>query len=95
MATVLDKTLKREIALDGASYIVTLDPAGLRITGKGRRKPQVELRWTDLVSGEAALATALNASLRAAPPEPPRTSPGGAPTPAPRKTSARTAKKSK
>jgi hypothetical protein len=31
---------------------------------KGRRKG-LEIRWTDLVSGEVALATALNASPRA------------------------------
>jgi hypothetical protein len=31
---------------------------------KGRRKG-LEIRWADLVSGEAALATALNASLTA------------------------------
>lgn len=32
-------------------------------TGKGKRRPEVELRWRDLLSGEAALAVALNASL--------------------------------
>ena len=46
-----------------------IDPEGLRLTGKGRRKPEVALRWLDLLSGEAALAVALNASLsREAPP---------------------------
>lgn len=34
-----------------------------KLTPKGRRKGH-ELRWKDLVSGEAALAVALNASLR-------------------------------
>jgi hypothetical protein len=34
---------------------------------KGRRKGY-ELAWSALVSGEAALATALNASLAVAPP---------------------------
>jgi hypothetical protein len=62
MATKLDKTLKREIRVDGKPYIVTLDPDGLKLTAKGRRKGQ-ELRWKDLLSGEAALAVALNASL--------------------------------
>ena len=63
MTTPLDKELKRQITVDGSDYTIAIDPSGLRVTGKGRRKPQVELRWQDLLSGEAALATALNASL--------------------------------
>jgi hypothetical protein len=63
MATVLDKELKRQITVDGADYVVVVDPEGLRLTGKGKRKPEVELRWRDLLSGEAAMAVALNASL--------------------------------
>lgn len=63
MSTVLDKALKRAITVDDADYVVTVDPDGLRVTGKGKRKPQVQLTWRDLLSGEAALAVALNASL--------------------------------
>jgi hypothetical protein len=63
MATALDKELKRIVTVDGESYTVAIDPEGLRLTGKGRRKPEVELRWRDLLSGEAAMAVALNASL--------------------------------
>ena len=63
MATVLDKQLKRQITVGGADYTVAVDPDGIRLTGKGRRRPEVELRWTDLLSGEAAMAVALNASL--------------------------------
>ena len=62
MPTRLDKTLKREIEIDGKPYVLTIDPDGLKLTEKGRRKGH-ELRWKDLVSGEAALAVALNASL--------------------------------
>ncbi len=62
MATKLDKTLKREIEIDEKAYIVTLDPQGLKLTEKGRRKGQ-EILWKDLASGGAALAQALNAGL--------------------------------
>ena len=65
MTTVLDKQLKRQVSVDGVEYTVTLDAEGLRLTGKGKRKPEVELRWRDLLSGEAAMAVALNASLSA------------------------------
>ena len=63
MATVLDKELKRQITVDGSDYTVAVDPQGIRLTGKGKRRPEVELRWSDLLSGEAAMAVALNASL--------------------------------
>ena len=77
MATVLDKALKRQISVDGVDYTVSVDPDGLRLVRKGRRLAEVELRWRDLLSGEAAMAVALNASLEAAPkkngaPRPPR-----------------------
>jgi len=63
VATVLDKELKRQVTIDGVEYIVAVDPEGLRLTGKGKRRPEVELRWRDLLSGDAAMAAALNASL--------------------------------
>jgi hypothetical protein len=64
MTTALDKALKRSISVDGKDYTVVIDPDGLRMVGKGRRKPEVELRWRDLLNGEAAMAVALQASLR-------------------------------
>ena len=66
MATKLAKPLRREIEVGSQAYIVTLAPEGLKLTPKGKRKG-IELAWADLVSGEAALATALNASLRRMP----------------------------
>ncbi len=63
--TKLEKELKREIAIDDKPYVVTISPQGLKLTEKGRRKGQ-ELSWKDLVSGDAALATALNASVETA-----------------------------
>jgi hypothetical protein len=68
MATVLDKELKRQVTVGGVEYIVAVDPEGLRLTGKGKRKPEVALRWRDLLSGDAAMAVALNASLSTKPP---------------------------
>jgi hypothetical protein len=63
VATVLDKELKRQITIDGADYTIAVDPEGIRLIGKGKRRPEVELRWRDLLNGEAAMAVALNASL--------------------------------
>lgn len=62
MTTRLDKTLKRELTLEGRTFIVAVSPEGLKLTLKGKRKGQ-ELRWKDLISGDAALAAALNASI--------------------------------
>jgi hypothetical protein len=63
MATKLDKPLKREIAIEGKPYMLTITPEGFKLVPKGKRKGQ-ELAWRDLVGGEAALAAALNASLQ-------------------------------
>jgi hypothetical protein len=60
--TRLDKPLKRELKLKKQSFVLTIDPKGLKLTKKGRRKG-IELAWADLVNGEAAMAVALNASL--------------------------------
>jgi hypothetical protein len=62
MATKLNKQLKREIEVDGKPFMVTLSPEGLKLTEKGKRLGR-ELTWKDLVSGDAALSAALNASL--------------------------------
>jgi hypothetical protein len=59
--TPLDKQLKRELQIDDQTYIITIDPHGLKVTLKGRRNGR-ELAWKDLVNGDAALAVALNAS---------------------------------
>ena len=65
MATKLDRPLKREIDIGGEPFILTISPEGLKLVPKGKRKGH-ELAWGDLVSGQAALATALNASLEKA-----------------------------
>jgi hypothetical protein len=60
--TPLDKSLKRALNINGHDYVVTLSPDALKITRKGHRLG-VDLKWADLVSGQSALAVALNASL--------------------------------
>jgi hypothetical protein len=62
MTTPLEKTVKRELRIKGRAYIVALSPDALKLTLKGHRKG-LELRWDALVSGDAALAVALNASV--------------------------------
>jgi hypothetical protein len=63
MATKLDKALKREIEIEGKPYMLTLSPEGMKLVPKGKRNG-LEIAWKDLASGDAALATALNASLK-------------------------------
>ena len=63
MATKLEKPLKREIEIEGKPYTLTISPQGMKLVPKGRRRGH-EIAWKDLVSGDAALATALNASLK-------------------------------
>jgi len=62
MTALLDKTLKREVRIRDRSYIIAISPLTLKLTPKGKRKG-LELNWESLVSGDAALATALNASV--------------------------------
>ena len=60
--TPLDKPLRRELDIEGRPYTLTVDPEGLKLVEKGRRKG-IALPWRDLVNGDAALASALQASL--------------------------------
>ena len=61
---ILDSSMLCHVsyAIDGQPYMLTISPEGLKLVPKGKRKG-LELAWKALVSGEAALATALNASL--------------------------------
>ena len=60
--TRLDKPLKRELNIKGRPHVLTIDSNGFKLTRKGRRKG-IEMPWQALVSGDAAMAVALNASL--------------------------------
>ena len=64
MTTKLDGVLKRELAINGQVYTLTLSSDGFVLALKGKRKG-LEVKWAELVSGDAALASALNASLTA------------------------------
>jgi hypothetical protein len=61
--TPLDKPLRREVEIEGRPYTLTIDPVELKLVEKGKRKGLV-LKWVDLVNGDAALAAALQASMR-------------------------------
>jgi hypothetical protein len=62
MATKLGKALRRELSIEGKPYVLTIEPEGMKLVPKGKRKGQ-QIAWKALVSGDAALAAALNASL--------------------------------
>jgi hypothetical protein len=62
MTTKLEGALRREFDIRGQPYTLTISPAGFNLVPKGRRKGH-QLSWDAIVSGDAALATALNASL--------------------------------
>jgi hypothetical protein len=62
MATRLDKTIKRELELDGKLYTVSVSPEGVKVVPKGGRKGQ-EFSWRSLLSGEVELGRDLNMSV--------------------------------
>ena len=64
MTTKLARPFKRELEVNGEKYTLTLDPDGLKLVSKGRRKG-IELKWEAILGGDAALASALNASMEA------------------------------
>jgi hypothetical protein len=67
MTTKLHNAFKRELDLNGEKYTVTITPEGFKLVQKGKRKG-IELTWASIVGGDAALATALNASTLGAHP---------------------------
>ena len=64
MATKLEKTLKREIDVDGKAYMLAISPEGLKLTEKGRRKGQ-ELSWKGVLNGQAAVPSASGGGMEA------------------------------
>lgn len=64
MTAKLDKTIKRELELDGKLYTIAIAPDGIKVTEKGRRNGQ-ELSWRSLISGDASLNENLKISVDA------------------------------
>lgn len=60
--TPLDKPIKRALELGDKTYTLTIDPEGMKLAEKGHQRG-IELRWKDVLSGDAGLAAALQASV--------------------------------
>jgi|GraSoiStandDraft_42_1057292.scaffolds.fasta_scaffold736354_2 hypothetical protein len=69
MPTKLEKTLKREIQINGEPHIATISPEGVKITKKGFRKGN-EVTWAAIASGDANLRSDLSKSVDATMTEP-------------------------
>jgi hypothetical protein len=65
MTAKLDKTIKRELEVDGKLYTIAIGPEGVKVTEKGRRNGP-ELSWRTIISGDASLNESLRASVDAA-----------------------------
>ena len=64
MAVKLEKTIKRELELEGRTYTIAIAPEGVKVTEKGKRKGR-EISWRSVISGDAQLAEELKMSLDA------------------------------
>ena len=64
MAVKLEKTIKRELEMDGRSYTIAIAPEGIKVTEKGKRKGR-EISWRSIISGDAQLAGDLKISIDA------------------------------
>lgn len=64
MAVKLEKSIKRELELEGKTYTVQIAPEGIKVTEKGKRKGR-EISWRAIISGDAQLAEELKLSMDA------------------------------
>ncbi len=64
MTAKLEKTIKRELELDGKTYTIAISPEGIKVTEKGRRNGP-EMSWRSIITGDAALAQDLKTSVDA------------------------------
>ena len=67
MTAKLDKTIKRELELDGKLYTIAIAPDGIKVTEKGRRNGP-EVSWRSIISGDATLNEDLKISVDASNP---------------------------
>jgi len=65
MTAKLDKTIKRELEVDGKTYTIAIGPDGGKVTEKGRRNGP-EVSWRTIINGDASLNESLKASVDAA-----------------------------
>ncbi|MGH9888149.1 MAG: hypothetical protein ACREBE_21635 [bacterium] len=64
MTAKLDKTIKRELEIEGKTYTIAISPDGVKITEKGRRNGP-EVTWRTIIGGDADLNAALKTSVEA------------------------------
>lgn len=64
MAVKLEKSIKRELEMEGKTYTVQIAPEGIKVTEKGKRKGR-EISWRAIISGDAQLAEELKLSMDA------------------------------
>jgi len=64
MAVRLEKSIKRELEMDGKTYTIQIAPEGIKVTEKGKRKGR-EISWRAIISGDAQLAEDLKISIDA------------------------------
>lgn len=64
MTAKLDKTIKRELEIDGKTYTIAIGVEGIKVTEKGRRNGP-EVSWRSIVSGDATLNEDLKISVDA------------------------------
>ena len=64
MTAKLDKTIKRELEIDGKAYTIAISPEGIKVTEKGRRNGP-EVTWRSIISGDTTLNENLKASVDA------------------------------
>ena len=58
MAVKLEKSIKRELDMEGRAYTITIAPEGIKVVEKGKRKGR-EISWRAIISGDAQLAEEL------------------------------------
>ena len=68
MTAKLDKSIKRELEIDGKTYTIAIAPEGIKVTEKGRRNGP-EVSWRSIINGDANLNENLNISVDATSPE--------------------------